>query len=373
MHTHLGPWDGGLHLAAGVLTVRDMGADNSTLQRMIRREEAGELLLPRVVPVGFIEGESPMSSRGGFVIKDLQGAKDAVDWYAAHGYRQIKIYNSFPRELLGETAAYAHERGLRVGGHVPAFLRAREAVEQGYDEIQHVNQVLLNFLVTPETDTRTLARFYLPAQKTADLDLDSPEFREFTSLLLKRRTVIDPTLATFNFLRHRSGVVSQQFAAVAEHLPPDVQRGLRVGQMNIPDDTTAGRYERSYAKMIDAVGRLYREGVPLVAGTDDVAGFTLQRELELYVQAGITPAQSLQIATWNGAQYSGVLADRGSIEPGKLADVVLVDGDPTADIGALRRVALVIKGTRAYYPSEIYETLGIKPFVEPVRVVKAGS
>lgn len=367
MHTHLGPWDGGLHLAAGVLTVRDMGADNATLQHLMGREEAGDLLLPRVVPVGYIEGESPMSSRGGFVIKDLQGAKDAIDWYAAHGYRQIKIYNSFPKALVRETAAYAHGRGLRVGGHIPAFMRAQEAVEQGYDEIQHVNQVLLNFFVTPETDTRTLARFYLPAQKTADLDLDAPAVRAFIALLLKRHTVIDPTLAAFDFLRHREGVVSAQFAAVADHLPPDIQRGFRVALMNIPDDTTAARYERSYAKMIAFIGRLYRAGVPLVAGTDDVAGFTLQRELELYVQAGLTPAQSLQIATWNGAHYSGVLGDRGSIDPGKLADLVLIDGDPTADIAALRRVALVIKGTRAYYPSEIYQALGIKPFAEPVR------
>ncbi|HEU5041639.1 MAG TPA: amidohydrolase family protein, partial [Gemmatimonadales bacterium] len=368
MHTHVGPWDGGLHLAAGVLTVRDMGSDNATLQRLITREEAGELLLPRVVPLGYIEGESPMSSRGGFVIHDLPGAREAVDWYAAHGYRQIKIYNSFPKDLVRETAEYAHERGLRVGGHIPAFMRAQEAVELGFDEIQHVNQVLLNFFVTPQTDTRTLARFYLPAQQTADLDLDSPPVKEFIALLLKRHTVIDPTLATFDFLRHRNGVVSAQFAAVAEHLPPDVRRGLRAAQMDIPDDTTAARYERSYAKMIEFIGRLYRAGVPLVAGTDDVAGFTLQRELALYVQAGLTPGQALQIATWNGAQYSGVLGDRGSIEPGKLADLVLVDGDPTADIAALRRVALVIKSDRAYYPSEIYEALGIKPFADPVRL-----
>ena len=368
MHTHLGPWDGGLHLAAGVLTVRDMGNDNGTLQRLMGREEAGELLLPRVVALGYIEGESPMASRGGFVIHDLQGARDAVDWYAEHGYRQIKIYNSFPKHLVRETATYAHERGLRVGGHIPAFMRAQEAVEQGYDEIQHINQVLLNFFVTPETDTRTLARFYLPAQKTAELDFDSPPVREFIALLLKRHTVLDATLAGFDFVRHREGVVSAQFAAVADHLPPDVQRGLRVAQMDIPDDTTAARYERSYAKMIELVGRLYRAGVPLVAGTDDVAGFTLQRELELYVEAGLTPAQSLQVATWNGAKYSGVLGDRGSIEPGKAADLVLIDGDPTADIAALRRVALVIKGKRAYYPSEIHEALGIKPFAEPVRV-----
>jgi hypothetical protein len=332
------------------------------------REAAGEILLPRVVPAGFIEGESPMSARMGFVIHDLEGAKQAVDWYAEHGYPQIKIYNSFPKDLVRETAAYAHSRGMRVSGHIPAFMRAQEAVELGYDEIQHVNQLLLNFFVTPETDTRTLARFYLPAQKTAELDFDAPAVRDFVALLLRRHTVIDPTLATFDFLRQREGVVSAQFAAVAEHLPPDIQRGLRVAQMDIPDDTTAARYERSYEKMVEFVGRLYHAGVPLVAGTDDVPGFTLQRELELYVQAGLTPAQTLQVATWNGAKYAGVLADQGSIERRKLADLVLVDGDPTADIAAVRKVALVIKETRAYYPSELYEALGIKPFTEPVRM-----
>jgi hypothetical protein len=302
------------------------------------------------------------------VIHDLQGAKDAVDWYAEHGYPQIKIYNSFPKDLVRETAAYAHSRGMRVSGHIPVYMRPQQADEQGYDEIQHVNQVLLNFFVTPETDTRTLDRFYLPAQKTADLDFDAPAVRDFIALLLRRHTVIDPTLATFDFVRHREGVVSAQFEAVAGHLPPDVQRGLLVAQMDIPDDTTAARYERSYEKMIAFIGRLYQAGVPLVAGTDDVPGFTLQRELELFVQAGLTPAQSLQIATWNGAKYTGTLGERGSIRPGKLADLVLIDGDPTTDIAALRKVALVIKQNRAYYPSELHEALGIKPFTGAVRV-----
>ena len=371
MHAHIGPWDGGLHLAAGVTTVRDMGNDNPTLQRLMSREASGELMLPRVVPAGFIEGESPMSARSGFVIHDLEGAREAVDWYAEHGYPQIKIYNSFPKDLVRETAAYAHSRGLRVSGHVPVFMRAEEAVDQGYDEIQHVNQVLLNFFVTPETDTRTLARFYLPAQRTADLDFDSPPVRDFIALLQRRHTVIDPTLATFDFLRHREGRVSEEFAAVADHLPPDIQRGLLVAGMNIPDDTTAARYQRSYEKMVEFVGRLYRAGIPLVAGTDDVAGFTLQRELELYVQAGLTPAQTLQVATWNGARYARVLGERGSIEPGKLADLILIDGDPTSDIAAIRKVALVIKGDRAYYPSEIHQALGIAPFTAPVRAEPA--
>lgn len=369
MHGHIGRWDGGLQLGAGVTTVRDMGNDNATLQQLMAEEKAGTLLSPSVVAAGFIEGESKMSARNGFVVKNLDEAKKAVDWYAEHGYPQVKIYNSFPKEILRNTAAYAHTKGMRVSGHVPAFMRAQDVVEQGYDEIQHINQVLLNFYVDDKTDTRTLQRFYLPADKTADLDFDSKRVQDFIGLLAKHQIVVDPTLTTFDFLRQRAGELSQAYAAIAPNLPPDVQRGLRVAEMNIPDDATAVRYNKSYAKMIEFVGRLYKAGVPIVAGTDAIPGFTLQRELELYVQAGMTPSQALQVATWNGAKYARVLDDRGSIAPGKRADLILVDGDPTADIADIRKVALVLKNGTAYYPSELYEALGVKPFAQPVRVV----
>lgn len=365
MHGHVGRWDGGLNLAAGVTTVRDMGNDNATLQQLIAQEKAGTLMSPRVVPAGFIEGESPMSARNGFVIKDLDEAKKAVDWYAANGYPQVKIYNSFPKDILRETAAYAHSKGLRVSGHVPAFMRARDVVEQGYDEIQHVNQLLLNFFVTDTTDTRTLERFYLPANRTADLDLDSGEVRDFVDLLASKKVAIDPTLATFEFIHQRDGEMSPIVAAVADHLPPGVTRSRLAAEMNIPDDATAERYDRSFAKMVELVGRMYRAGIPVLAGTDEMPGFTLHRELELYVQAGLTPAQALQVATATAAEYART-PDRGRVAPGMLADLVLVDGDPTRDITALRRAALVIKGDRAYVPAEIHESLGIRPFVPGV-------
>ena len=371
MHGHVGRWDGGLNLAAGVTTVRDMGNDNATLQQILVEEQAGTLMSPRIVPAGFIEGESKMSARNGFVIGNLDEAKKAVDWYAAHGYPQVKIYNSFPKEHLRATAAYAHEKGLRVSGHVPAFMRAQDVVEQGYDELQHINQLLLNFFVDEKTDTRTLARFYLVADKTDGLDLDSKPVQDFIALLASRKTVIDPTLATFEFLHQRDGEMSPIVADVADHLPPDIQRSRRAAEMNIPDDATAARYTRSYAKLVDFVGRAYKAGVPVVAGTDEMVGFTLQRELELYVQAGLTPAQVLQVATWNGAKYSRTLDDRGSITPGKRADLVLIDGDPTRNIADIRKVALVLKGDTAYYPSEIHEALGIKPFAAPVKVAAA--
>ncbi|HVS31039.1 MAG TPA: amidohydrolase family protein, partial [Thermoanaerobaculia bacterium] len=328
MHGHIGYWQGGLNLAAGVTTARDMGNDNPTVQRIIEETAAGQLLGPQIVPAGFLEGESPHAARGGFVVKDLQGARKAIDWYVAHGYPQLKIYNSFPRELVRDTVAYAHERGMRVSGHVPVFMRAQDVVDAGFDELQHINQVILNFLVTPTTDTRTLERFYLPAEKTAALDLDSKPVQDFIALLAKKQIVVDPTLVTFDFLKQRDGEVPVPFAAILDHMPPDVQRQFRSGAMKIPDEATARRYGASYAKMVEFVGRLHRAGVPIVAGTDHIAGFTLQSELELYVQAGMTPARALQIATWDAARYARA-ADRGSIAPGKLADLVLIDGDPT--------------------------------------------
>ncbi len=371
MHAHMGRWDGGLDLATGVTSVRDMGNDNPTLQQMLDETAAGQLLGPQIVPAGFLEGESKFSARNGFVISTQQQAKDAIDWYAEHGYPQLKIYNSFPHDMVRATVAYAHSRGLRVSGHVPAFMRAQDVVEQGFDEIQHINQVLLNFFVTPTTDTRSLERFRLPAEKTAALDFDSKPVQDFIALLKQHQTVIDATLTTFDFIQQRDGDLSQAYAAVSEHMPLDVQRGFRVASMNIPDAATAKRYAASYAKMIEFVGRLYRAGIPLVAGTDALPGFTLQRELELYVQAGLTPAQALQVATRNGAKYTRTTEQRGSVTPGKLADLVLVDGDPTSNISDIRKVALVITQGKLISPNEVFGELGIKPFVDKPPVLHA--
>lgn len=370
MHGHVDRWSGGLNLAAGVTSVRDMGNSNSEMQKMIDEIRAGELLSPQLVPCGFLEGFSPYSANNGFVIKTLDEAHHAVDWYAEHGYHQLKIYNSFPRDMVRDVVAYAHSHGMRVSGHIPVFMRAEEAVDQGYDEIQHINQVLLNFLVSPTTDTRTLERFRLPADQVADLDFDSPRVQDFIKLLQDHHTSIDATLATFDFLKQRDGDIAAPYAPVADHMPPDVKRSFSVGQMDIPDDATAARYLKSYNKMVEFVGRMYRAGIPLVAGTDALTGFTLQAELELYVQAGLTPSQALQVATKNGAIYTRTSQERGSITPGKLADLVLVDGDPTTQIGDVRKVALVITRGKLIYPAEVDKALGIKPFVENAPTVK---
>lgn len=371
MHGHVGRWEGGLNIAAGVTSVRDMGNDNTQMQLMLDEVANGVLLGPQVVPTGFLEGDSPFSANHGFIIKTLDEAKNAIDWYAQHGYPQLKIYNSFPKDILKDTVTYAHLRGMRVSGHIPVGLRAFEALDAGYDEIQHINQLMLNFLATPKTDTRTLDRFILPAEKTATLDFDSKQVKDFIARLKAKQISIDSTLATFSFLRQRDGSVNESFATIADHMPPDVKRGFSVGTMKIDDEITHRRYEKSYAKMIAFVGLLYKAGVPLVAGTDELAGFTLHSELVLLVKAGLTPAQALQVATRNGAIYTRTQNDRGSISVGKLADLVLVDGDPTKNIEDIRKVSAVITRGFLVYPNEVHKTLGIKPFVTGVPELKA--
>ena len=372
-HGHLFPGAGLLNLAAGVTTVRDMGNVNGELQALKGRWDEGRELGPRVVPLGFIEGKSAFSSNSGILAATLDEAKRAVDWYAVRGYLQVKLYNSIHPEWAQPLAAYAHEKGLRVGGHVPAFLRAEQAVKAGYDELNHINQVMLNFLVKREDDTRTLLRFTLVGDKAGEIALDGPKVKAFIKLLRERGTVVDPTAGTFEALYlQRNGQPNPSLASVAEHLPVTFQRGLLSAAMDITD-ANAARYQRSYAAMLALIERMHRAGVPLLAGTDEFAGFALHRELELYVKAGIPAPEVLRIATLNGARYTGTLTDRGTIERGKLADLVLVDGDPTARIEDIRRTSLVFKGGVAFVPAEIHEALGIRPFVQAPEIVKAAA
>jgi hypothetical protein len=371
MHAHEDTWNLLLQIAGGVTTSRDMGNDNARLLQIISQVSSGEIIGPRIIPCGFIEGDSQYSASGGFRVKDLQGAKDAVEWYAQHGYRQIKIYNSFHPEWVADTAALAHERGMRVSGHVPAFMTSEEAIRAGYDEIQHINQLMLVFFVGPKDDTRTLARFYLLAENAHALELSSPKVIELVNLMKEHHTTLDTTLTAFEgSFTQMQGELDPSFAAVADHVPVAVRRGWLENSMNVTAKNVA-TYRASYDKMVQFVGQLYRAGVPLEAGTDDIAGFTLHRELELYVRAGIPAAEALKIATWNGARFTGRLSELGSVETRKRADLILIDGDPTQNISDIRRISLVMKDGVVYFPAEVYEAVGVKRFVDPPPVQTA--
>ena len=285
-----------------------------------------------------------------------------VGEYAEEGYPQVKIYSSIDPEWVEPIAAAVHAKGMRLSGHIPSYMTARQAVLDGFDEIQHINMLFLNFLAGPEDDTRTPLRFALVAERAGDLDLDSAAVKDFIGLLRDKGVVVDPTVTIFDSMfRHRSGQLDPSYAMIANHMPPTVRRGMLGGEMDIDDDNAA-TYARSAEALLQMIARLHRAGVPLVAGTDAIAGFTLHRELELYRQAGISNADVLRIATIGAAQVAGAANEAGSIAPGKRADFVLLARNPLDDISAVRRPVAVFKGDRWYDPALLYEAVGIRPF-----------
>jgi hypothetical protein len=365
MHAHEDAWNAMLQVAGGVTTSRDMGNDNAYLAGLRDDIAAGRAIGPHIERAGFIEGESPFAARGGFVVASVAEAENAVDWYAERGFRQVKLYNSIKPEWAQPIAAYAHSRGLRVSGHVPAFSRSERVVREGYDELQHINQLILNFVSDPDTDSRTILRFNLVGERAGSLDLDSQKVQDFIRLLVDRHTVIDPTMATFEATyTQKPGDLDPSMAPAADHFPAAMQRGWRNNSTDVSGDRLA-TYRESWRRMMQLLGRMHDAGVTIVAGTDSLAGFMLHRELELYVQAGIPPGETIRIATETAARVAGVLADRGTIERGKRADLILVDGDPTKDISAIRNVSYVLKDGVGYAPAALYEELGIRRFAEP--------
>jgi imidazolonepropionase-like amidohydrolase len=358
VHQHFAGVDGVFDLIAGVTTGRDMANDNVPLLARVKRFDTGTELGPRVVLAGIVEGTGPLAGPTDVRIETLAQARQAVDWYADRGYEQIKIYSSFKPELVRPIADMAHARGLRVSGHVPAFMRAQGFVEAGADEIQHLNFIVLNFF--PEVaDTRTKDRYTITADKLHELDLDDPRVTEFIAFLHRHHTVLDPTLVTLEGLYSGDpSLVAPALRDIAPRFPPITRRGLLSGAVAVPPGKEA-IYREALPKLQRLLKRLCDGGVTLMPGTDAFAGYSLQRELELYVQAGIAPAEVLRMATLGPAQVVGLAGQRGVIAPGKQADMILVDGDPTKNIADIRHVWRTIKAGWVYDPAALELAMGM--------------
>jgi imidazolonepropionase-like amidohydrolase len=366
MHVHLSGNDGVLHIAAGVTSVRDMANDIDQVGDLKKKYDAVQLVGPRVINAGFIDGRGPYQGPTKVFADTPEEALADIEKYKSLGYEQIKVYSSLKPELVSGIAAEAHKRGMRLSGHVPAFMTAEQFVSAGADELQHINFIFLNFLFDQVQDTRTPARFTAVAQHAAELDLGSERVKNFIALLKEHHTVIDPTVAIFEgqFLV-RDGVINPIYVPIAGRVPAQIRRGFLGGGLPVPEGPagreTDPRYKDSAAALLKMVKLLYDSGVTIVAGTDDLAGFTLHRELEYYVEAGIPAPKVLQIATIGGARVMKHDDERGSIAPGKLADVILVDGNPATRISDIRRVVTVVKDGVIYDPAALYESLGVKP------------
>ncbi|MFL5302517.1 MAG: amidohydrolase family protein, partial [Anaeromyxobacteraceae bacterium] len=368
MHAHMWSWDGAYDLAAGVTSVRDPGNMNDVLLELTSRMDRGEILGPRITRSGFIEGRSPFSARDGFIVDSVDAALEKVRWYADRGYAAVKLYNSMKPEWVKPVAAEAHRLGLHVHGHVPAFMNAERAILDGYDEITHVNQLMLGFVITEKEDTRTPFRFTALGERVGKLDLRSDGVQRVVRLMKERHTALDPTITAFaQLLLGRPGKTTPTDAGWLDHVPASVQRYRRSAFLDVKPDGYAA-YEASWRKLLDMLALLDREGIRLLPGTDDVGGFALHGELETYVAAGIPNARVLQLATIECARHLGHDQERGSIAPGKLADLLLVDGDPLKDMSRIRRVRMVMKDGAIFFPEEIHRALGVKPFATRPKV-----
>ena len=360
MHGHLVSLDGLFNLAAGITTVRDLANETGFLLGLRRRIDAGEVLGTRVVLAGLIDGPGPYAGPTTVLVDTEEEAIAAVDDYAKLGYEQVKLYSSLDPKLVPAIVERAHAKGMRVSGHIPNGMSAEQAVRAGFDEIQHANFLLLNFL--EGVDTRTPERFHAVGERAPEVDLGSERVKSFLALLKEKGTVCDPTLVAFEgMFTDRVGVIGRSFAPVADRLPPQVRRALVAGGM--APRGKEERYARSYESMKAVVKALHDNGIPIVAGTDNIAGLSLHRELELYVEAGIPAVDALRSATIVPARIMKRDGELGTIAPGRLADVILIDGDPTADIRNIRRVVLTVRNGLLYDPARLYAEVGIKPAV----------
>jgi imidazolonepropionase-like amidohydrolase len=373
MHAHLGQNVALLNVAAGITSVRDMGNDNAVLEKLIQQIDSGAIGGPHVIRSGFIEGKSPFSANNGILVDSESQAVDAVRWYGARNFWQIKIYNSMNPAWVPAMTKEAHRLGMRVAGHIPAFSNADAMIEAGYDEITHINQFSLGWVIQPTEDTRTLFRL-TALKRLPGLDLQSAKVQHTINLMAERKIAIDPTLGIHEKLtQNRDGKIPPGAVDYFDHMPI----GWRRDEMKALADTSAPgddlAYRQAFDKLVAVVRMLHDRGVFIVFGTDTGGSFTYHRELELYQLAGMTPAEILKRATFDSARYVGQDQRLGSIEKGKLADFFLIPGDPIKNLKAIKTISMVVKDGTVYYPSEVYLKFGIQPFVAAPKIVQAAA
>ena len=344
-HMHIGDdWDVLSNMANGMTSFRSPGTTFDRAVDAVKRRTSGELLMGEPFISVIIDKKDPLAAQGAEVVSSEAEAIASVRKVKDAGLWGVKFYTSMNPAWIKPAAAEAHKLGLHVHGHVPATMKPSEAVAAGYDELTHLNFVVMESMPKEVIDkANTRQRMEGPARFFKDVDLDGPLMKGFIADLARRKTIVDPTIVIFEgLLAQDGGTPHPAYAPYMGIISPVLERAVFTsGGYPLVDGYTRDDYRKSYAKMIQLVGKLHQAGVPIVAGTDGF-GLELVRELEIYQQAGFTPAEALQSATILPAKV--VKADKrtGSIAVGKEADMVLVDGDVSKELGALRRVVTVV-------------------------------
>ncbi|HLF31928.1 MAG TPA: amidohydrolase family protein [Xanthomonadales bacterium] len=363
MHGHVDVKSYLNYLASGVTNVRDMANDPEVIYKLGEDVRSGSIIGPDVYALGFIDKRGEFAAPTGKLADSVEDAITLVDYYAQHGFHGIKLYSSIEPAWVKPISDHAHQRGMEVKGHIPAYMNATQAIEAGFDEITHINMVLLNFLGAEKLDTRTPTRFTVPGEQGREVDLGSAEVRDFVALMKDKDIALDPTLAIFmDMFLNEPGQVSPVFRHIADHLPANVRRQSIAGAGR--NDGKEQMYAESALRMQELLLTLHEAGIQLLPGTDNaLPGFSLIRELMYYVEAGIPANEALQLATIGAATHMGQQERLGSVSVGKDAQFYIVDGDPTTDIQALYHVEQVVKGRQLFAAPDILRAQGFVPFV----------
>ena len=332
MHTHVTQIEWApVYLAAGVTTVRDMGNEFEFIVPLRDAIASTRALGPRLLLAGLIDGPGP-DGFGVTTTSDPTEAALIVGGYHDHGFQQIKIYNLITPSLVQAITASAHKLGMTVTGHVPNGMTIDEAVDRGMDQIAHL---------------------------AIRGEAASTEVKATIAHLRERGTVLDPTQSWNELLGHAAGAPIAAFQPGIAKVPPALNRLFsNAGTSGIDAATARARLERG----LRVVKALHDAGVPIVAGTDEgIPGHSVHREIELYVEAGLTPMEALQSATIVPARAMRMDAELGTIERGKRADLVVLAGNPLADIHNIRRVRWTVRDGRVYDAAALWKSVRFAP------------
>lgn len=344
-HRHMGDdWGILSNVAEGITNYRSPGNDIARMQDVFKRRVSGDLLAPEGWVSIIVDKKDPLAAQGALTVSSAEEAIAAVRKIKAAGMWGVKFYTSMDPAWIVPAAAEAHKLGLHVHGHIPAHMRPLDAVRAGYDEVTHINFVMMQAMPQDVVDrANTEQRMVGPAEHGKDVDLNGEPMRGMIAEFAKRHTIVDPTLVTFedSFEKEKGGAAGPAYAPYADIVPAAIARSFKAGGFPLKDGYTRDDYRKSYHKLIALTGALHKAGVPIVAGTDG-EGMELVRELELYQKAGFTPAEAIESATIVPARMVGQDKRLGSIAVGKDANMILVDGDAEHDLGALRRVTTVV-------------------------------
>ena len=347
-----------LYLAYGVTTVRDTGG-NLTLLRLLRDQaESGSHTAPRIVFAGpLLDGATPVWPPMSVIVDSPERARGAVEFLAGQGVNFIKIYNWVLEPSLQMILDTAHRRGLRVTGHVPRTITMTRAIQLGMDCLEHIRITGRELLPPDEADRLDP----LPVARRETLlwerfELESEPMQRLVRLIADSRVFFDPTLLVDSALSLDGYAVDTENPANAD-VPSEVREAFaREERPQIFDisDVSPETARAGFHKRQRLVGMLHAAGARLLAGTDcyglgkQLPGLGLQNELALLVESGLSPLAALQAATLTAAEALDRSESLGTLEAGKLADIVLLEADPLADIHNARRVRTVMKAGHVY-------------------------